>query len=231
MDAAGRNRELTVSEALAQRRSVRGFLPDMVERSTVEAILTDARRAPSGANLQPGRFVALTGAPLRALSEALAEAIAEGRPQVAEYSYFPKKMPPELKARQRAAGYALYEALGIEKRDLEGRRRQFDLNYRFFDAPVGIIVTIDRDMGKGCFMDLGMAIMALLASAEARGLASCGLGAIAHYGDVAHEALGLPEEELVVCGIALGRADPAHPANGVRTEREPLEVFAELRGF
>lgn len=224
-------RELSVSEALAQRRSVRGFLPDPLERGTVEAILTDARRAPSGANLQPGRFIALTGAPLRALSAKLAEAIAEGRPQVAEYSYFPKKMPPDLKARQRAAGYALYEALGIEKRDLEGRRRQFDLNYRFFDAPVGIVVTIDREMGKGCFMDLGMAIMALLASAEGRGLATCGLGAIAHYGDVVHEALALPERELVVCGIALGRADPVHPANAVRTAREPLEVFAELRGF
>ncbi|SIO05103.1 nitroreductase [Vannielia litorea] len=231
MDAGPRTRELTVSEALAQRRSVRGFLPDPVARSTVEAILTDARRAPSGANLQPGRFIALTGTPLAALSGALAEAIAEGRPQVAEYSYFPKHMPPELKARQRAAGYALYEALGIERRDLDGRRRQFDRNYRFFDAPVGVIVTIDRGMGKGCFMDLGMAIMALLASAEARGLATCGLGAIAHHGDVVHEALGLPEGELVVCGIALGRADPAHPANAVRTAREPLEVFTELRGF
>ncbi|MFY0635965.1 MAG: nitroreductase [Vannielia sp.] len=230
MEASG-HRAPSVSEALAQRRSVRGFLPEPVTRDTVEAILTDARRAPSGANLQPGRFVALTGSPLKALSDALAEAIADGRPQVAQYSYFPKKMPPELKARQRAAGYALYEALGIEKRDLDGRRRQFDRNYRFFDAPVGIVVTIDKAMGKGCFMDLGMAIMALLASAEGRGLATCGLGALAHYGDVVHEALDLPEDEIVVCGIALGRADTVHPANAVRTAREPLEVFAEMRGF
>lgn len=216
---------------LAARRSTRGFLPRAVHRETVEAILTDARRAPSGANLQPGRFIALTGAPLRALSGALGKAIAEGRPQVAEYSYFPTPMPPELKARQRATGYALYEALGIERRDLDGRRAQFEMNYRFFDAPVGIVVTVDRAMGKGCYMDLGMALMALLTSAQARGLNTCGLGALAHHGDVVHEALALPERELVVCGIALGHGDPDHPANRLRTTREPIEVFAELRGF
>ena len=231
MDGGATRREMTVSEALAARRSTRGFLPDPVSRKTLEQILTDARRAPSGANLQPGRFVALTGAPLKGLSAALARAIAEGRPQVQEYSYMPKPMTPELKARQRGAGYALYEALGIARRDLEGRRRQFELNYRFFDAPVGIVVTIDRRMGKGCFMDLGMSMMALLVSAEARGLATCGLGALAHYGDVVHEALGLPESELVVCGIALGRRDEAHPANSVRTAREPLDSFTEFRGF
>lgn len=218
-------------DLIAARHSVRAYRPDPVPRATLERICAAARRAPSGANLQPGRFHVLTGAPLSALSTALEEAIAAGTPQTSEYSYFPDPMPPHLKARQRAAGFALYAALGIDKRDLDGRRAQFLRNYRFFGAPVGIVVTIERDMGKGCFMDLGMAIMALLLATRAEGLGSTAIGALANYGPVVHEALGLPEEELIVCGIALGHADETAPANQFRTEREDLPAFTSFRGF
>ncbi|MGB3147367.1 MAG: nitroreductase [Paracoccaceae bacterium] len=220
-----------LEQLLATRRSVRGFLPDPVPRPDVERLLRAARLAPSGANLQPGRFHALTGAPLADLCAALVAASDAGRPTVAEYSYFPNPMGPELKARQRAAGYALYSALGIDRRDLEGRRRQFRRNYRFFDAPVGVVVTIQRDMGKGCFMDLGMALMALQIAAEDMGYASCGIGALANHADVVQAHLALPEAEQVVCGMAIGRADPNAPVNHFRTDRDPLEVYATFAGF
>ena len=113
-------------------------------------------------------------------------------------------MSPALKNRQRAAGFALYDALGIARRDVAARRANFDRNYRFFDAPVGIVVTIDRDMGKGCFMDLGLSLMALFLAAEAEGLGSSGIGALANYASVVHGHLGLPADEMVVCGVALG---------------------------
>ena len=215
----------------ARRRTIRGFLPDPVPRAVVADLLTQARMAPSGANLQPGRFIALTGAPLAALVDALLTAIAQNRPTVAEYGYFPDPLPPHLKARQRAAGYALYAALGIERRDMEGRRAQFRHNYRFFDAPVGIVVTINRAMGPGCYMDLGMAIQTFMLAATAQGYATCPIGALASHGDVVHEHLGLPAGELVVCGIALGREDPTAPANRSRTDRAPLDEFTEFRGF
>ncbi len=218
-------------ELLFARRSARAFLKDPVPRADLERILRAARSAPSGANLQPGRFHALTGAPLADLSAALHGAIDAGRPQVAEYSYFPQPMPPELKAKQRAAGYALYAALGVARRDIDGRRAQFTRNYGFFDAPVGIVVTIHPEMGKGCFMDLGMALMALMIAAQGMGYATCGIGALANYADVAHDQLGLGADEMVVCGMALGRADPEAPANTVETARDPLEDFTTLRGF
>ncbi|SEN39246.1 Nitroreductase [Loktanella fryxellensis] len=216
---------------LAQRHSVRAYRPDPVPAADVAAILTAARRAPSGGNLQPGHFLALTGAPFAALKASLAEGIAVNRPPVAEYDYFPDPMPPQFKARQRAAGAALYAALGIAHRDVPGRRAQFARNYDFFDAPVGLVVTIERDMGKGCWMDLGMALMALWLAAEARGLASTGIGALAHYGDLVHAALDLPADRMVVCGIALGHADADAPVNATRTDRAAFEEFAELRGF
>lgn len=223
--------EAEFSKLAARRRTIRGYLPDPVSRAIVADLLTQARRAPSGANLQPGRFIALTGGPLAALVDALQTAITGNRPQVTEYGYFPDPLPPHLKERQRAAGYALYAALGIDRRDVEGRRAQFRRNYRFFDAPVGIVVTIDRGMGPGCYMDLGMAIQTLMLAATARGYATCPIGALASYGDLVHQHLGLPPEELVVCGIALGRENPADPANRSITDRAPLEEFADFRGF
>lgn len=215
----------------AARRSVRGFSSDPVPRAIVEALITTARTAPSGANLQPGRFIALAGPALTALKADLAAAIDANRAPVSEYTYFPDPMPPHLKARQRAAGFALYAALGIDRRDLDGRRAQFRHNYRFFDAPVGIVVTIDRAMGAGCFMDLGMALQTFLLAATDAGLAACGIGALASYADVVHQSLALPADEIVVCGLALGHEDPTHPANTVRTDRAPLAEYAEFRGF
>lgn len=216
---------------LARRRSIRAFTRDPPGREDVETILRLARTAPSGANLQPGRFHVLAGKPLESLVDALQSAVAAGEPQSKEYSYFPDPMPKPLRARQVAAGYALYHALGIERRDIEARRQQFERNYAFFGAPVGIVITIHRNMGKGCFMDLGMSVMTLLLAADDLGYGTTGIGALAHYGPVVHRHLDLPEDELVVCGIALGMPDWNADANQVRTAREDLSVFAKFYGF
>ncbi len=216
---------------MRRRRSIRAYLDRPVTRAMVEDICRLARMAPSGANLQPGRFHALTGAPLADLVAGLGAAAARGLPETLEYSYFPDPMPPELKARQRAAGYALYQALGIGRRDVAERRRRFERNYAFFGAPVGVVVTIDRAMGKGCFMDLGMSLMGFLLAAEDRGLGATGIGALANYGAEAHRLLGLPEGEMVVCGVALGWPDPEAPENRFRTERAELGEFTSFRGF
>ena len=223
--------QTAVERALFARRSVRAYTGAPVPRSDIERICRAARQAPSGANLQPGSFHVMTGAALTALSDALVAAIRDGTPVACEYSYFPQPMPPELKARQRAAGYALYAALGIGRRDLDGRQAQFDQNYRFFGAPVGVVVTIDRRMGAGCFMDLGMALMAFQLAAADMGYATTGIGALANYGPVAHAHLELPADEMVVCGLALGLADQDHPANAFRTAREGVESFTSFRGF
>jgi nitroreductase len=136
-----------------------------------------------------------------------------------------------LKARQRAAGFALYEALGIEKRDLPGRAAQFRRNYQFFDAPVGIVVTLDRRMGPGGFLDLGAALNSFALAAVAAGLASCALGALAKHADVVQDCLALPPSEMVICGIALGFEDTTAPANRTRTTRAPLADYTEFHGF
>lgn len=222
---------ITVHEALQRRRSVRRFTRQPVARDQLARMLRLARRAPSGANLQPGRVHVLTAAPLRTLSQRLCKAFAEKDTRPEEYGYFPDPMPDHLKARQRAVGYALYNSLGIARRDIRGRLAQHQRNFQFFDAPVGMIVTIEAGMGEGCFMDLGMFLQSLFLAAEGEGFATCGIGALASYPHVIRDTLQLPDTERVVCGIALGYADATAPENQFATERADLTEFADFRGF
>lgn len=223
---------LPTFESLARdRKSVRGFKPDPVPLSPLKKILETARTAPSGANLQPGRFVAMTGPPLRDFCDTLAVAIDQGLIAAEAYSYFPEPMPKYLRQRQVKVGADLYAALGIDRKDADARRSQFMRNYRFFDAPVGIIATIDARMGKGCFMDFGMMLQTLLLAAQAEGLATCGIGAMSSYGPFIADQLGLDAHEMVVCGVALGYEDPDAPVNNFRTDRLHLNRYARFEGW
>lgn len=222
---------LTVEQALQQRRSTRCFLDKPIDKKLLEEILISARRAPSGANLQPGFIKVLQGRPLAQLSDALCKAFDEQDIHPGEYSYFPKPLPAYLKARQREVGYGLYHSLGIEKRDITGRKRQHRKNFCFFNAPVGLIVTIERTMGKGCFMDLGFFLQSLLLAATGKGIASCGIGALANYPHIVQQQLELPDNEMVVCGIALGYADPEAPENRFDTPRAELTEYTDFLGF
>ncbi len=218
----------TYAELARSRRSVRGFLPDPVPPALLESLLQTARQAPSGANLQPGRFWALQGAARERLSAALCAAVRSGQPEREEYGYFPQPMPMQLRKRQVASAQALYRSLGVARGDAAARQQQFERNYRFFDAPVALLVTIDRDFGSGGFMDLGLCLHGLLMAAHAAGLGACAIGALASYPEIVRGELGLPHSEVVVCGMALGWPDPQAPVNQAQTEREPLAQYFQV---
>lgn len=217
--------------ALDRRRSTRRYLSTPVSQAQIERILVRARRAPSGANLQPGFVRVLTGDAKHQLSQQLLQAFWQGSPQQEAYSYFPKPMPAYLKARQRAVGFALYASLGIDKRDTDARKQQHARNFKFFDAPIVLLVSIDSDMGAGCYMDLGMLVQSLFLAAEDEGLATCGIGALASYPDLIKTQLQMGDGETLVCGIALGYADPDAPENQWQSERAPLAEYSEFIGF
>ena len=166
-------------ELCAERRSMRGYLPTPVAPEVLEQLLVCARKAPSGANLQPGSFTWVRGAAREALSADLVRAWRGGEAEVEDYDYFPKPMPMTLRKRQVAAAQALYGALGVAREDRAGRDAQFERNFRFFDAPVALIVTLEHGFGSGGYMDLGMALYGLMLAAQAQGLASCAIGAMA----------------------------------------------------
>lgn len=212
-------------QVVRARHSVRAFLPRAVPPVWVAQILEEARLAPSGANLQPGRFWQVQGQARAALSAALVSAWEAGEAGREDYAYFPVPMPMHLRKRQVAAAQALYGSLEVARADAVGRRQQFARNFTFFEAPVALVVTIERGFGSGGFMDLGMCLHALMLAAQARGLTSCAIGALASYPDVVRRVLPLPQDEQVVCGMALGWPDEQAPVNATRTARLPLTDF------
>ena len=224
------NAALSFPQLLTDRRSVRAYLPTPVSETALHDVLMQARQAPSGANLQPGAFVQVRGVMRDALSADLVEAWRHGREEAEDYSYFPKPMPHTLRRRQVAAAQALYGALGVARDDRAGRDAQFERNFRFFDAPVALIVTMPHDMGSGCYMDLGMTLYGLMLAAQAQGLATCAIGALASYPNLIRQHLALDATSHIVCGIALGYADPDAPVNQTQTTRCALGDYFKVLG-
>lgn len=215
-----------VDEVLGSRRSVRAFLPDPVDERTIRDILAVAARAPSGTNMQPWKVYVTTGAVKQRLSDAILNSgIRAEKAEWDEYKYYPDHFFEPYLARRRAVGWGLYGLLGIGRRDVERMRAQHDRNFVFFDAPVGMIFTIDRNLNQGSWIDHGMFLQSVMIAARARGLHTCPQAAFAPFHRQIRPVLGLSEEEIVTCGMALGYEDMAKPENALRTERAALEEF------
>lgn len=218
-----------VMAVLQQRRSIRAFLPAAVPDALLEQLLQTARRAPSGGNLQPGQLIAVRGAARERLTTALLQDFENQVPECEDYAYFPRPMPMQLRKRQVASAQALYGALGVTRDDRPGREAQFARNYRFFDAPVALVVTIDSHYGPGGYMDLGMTLYGLQLAAAAMGLGSCAIGALASYPATVRRVLNLPESKHIVCGMAVGWPDEDAPVNQTQTTRAPLGEWFQVK--
>ncbi len=219
-----------VDRAITTRRSVRAFLPRAVPRATVERILAVAARAPSGTNTQPWKVYALAGEAKARFTRAIAAAFDAGA-STREFDYYPTKWFDPYLARRRKIGWDLYGLLGIGRGDKEKSHAQHRRNYVFFDAPVGLVFTIDRELETGSWLDYGMFLENVMIAARARGLDTCPQASWMEFPQQVAEALGLPGNEQVVCGMALGYADPDAIENRLVTEREPVSGFARFEGF
>jgi nitroreductase len=217
----------TVDEAIVSRRSVRAFLPDPVDESVIRDILAVAARAPSGTNMQPWRVYVVTGERKHELSKAILNSGMRAEKAVwDDYKYYPDQFFEPYLSRRRAVGFGLYGLLGIGRREVERMREQHDRNFVFFDAPVGMIFTIDRRLNKGSWIDHGMFLQSIMIAARGRGLHTCPQAAFAPYHQVIRPLLDIPDEEVVVCGMAIGYEDETKPENGLRTERAGVDEFA-----
>jgi nitroreductase len=220
------DRKTVVDEAITSRRSVRAFLPRPVSEKQIREILEVAARAPSGTNMQPWKAYVTTGETKRKISDAiLSSGIRAEKAVWDEYKYYPDQFFEPYLTRRRKVGFDLYGLLGIGRREVERMREQHDRNFSFFDAPVGMIFTIDRRLNKGSWIDLGMFLENVMIAARARGLHTCPQAAFAPYHRQIRPILGIPDEEIVVCGMALGYEDESKPENALRTERAPLDEW------
>jgi len=220
-----------VDQIITERRSVRAFLPDLVASEDIQRILEVASRAPSGSNTQPWKVYVLTGDSLTQLSEKILHAHqhpSAEEPHTEEYNYYPVKWVSPYLERRRKVGWDLYALLGLARENKQGMHAQHGRNYAFFDAPVGLIFTIDRVMEQGSWLDYGMFLQNIMLAAKARGLDTCPQAAFTQYHKIIREQLQFPENEMLVCGMALGYADTSKVENTLVTERESVSVFVKF---
>lgn len=218
-----------VDAAITSRRSIRAFADTPVAREDIEAILKVAARAPSGTNIQPWKAYVLTGAIRQKLSNEILKAYFDpehAKQHIEEHPYYPKKWISPYIERRRKVGWDLYSLLKIDRDNKDGMRAQLARNYAFFDAPVGMIFTMDRVMEIGSWLDYGMFLQNIMIAANCRGLSTCPQAAFATYHKIIAKILGLPDNEQIVCGMSLGYAAPDKIENTLLTEREPVSNFA-----
>lgn len=203
-------------------------MPKPVSRDEVIAILEVAARAPSGTNMQPWKVYVVGKPKIDAIYETIMDSgIKPERAVWDDYQYYPKRFVEPYLARRRDLGAALYSLLGIEKRDVQKMREQFNRNFKFFDAPIGLFVTIDRRLEVGSWLDLGMFIQNILIAAQGRGISTCPQAAFAPFHKQIRPLVDIPDEEILVCGIALGYEDKEKIENGLRTLRAPTGTWVK----
>lgn len=220
-----------VEDAIVSRRSVRAYQNRPVPRELIDRILNLAARAPSGTNTQPWKVTVLTGASQQSLTDKILAAYnnAEERAQHTEaYDYYPAQWVSPYIDRRRKIGWDMYGLLGLTKDNKAGMHEQHAQNYRFFGAPVGLMFTIDRVMGKGSWVDYGMFMQTLMLAARAHGLDTCPQAAFNQYHRIILPHIGAGPEEELICGMSLGYPDNTPPVAQLKTEREPASGFTRF---
>ena len=217
---------IDVDDAILGRRSVRAFLPEVVERATVAHILAVASRAPSGTNTQPWNVHVIMGAAKERLSQAVLDAHYDPNIENSnERLYYMREWREPYIARRRKIGWDMYGLLGITRGDKQKMHDQHARNYNFFDAPVGLIFTIDKEMYWGSWLDYGMFLQNVMLAARGQGLETCPQAAFAGYHAIVRECLGLPDTDAVICGMSLGKEDTSATVNKLETVREAVADF------
>ena len=221
-----------VDAAIHSRMSVRAFLPKAVPRETLEHLLAIASRAPSGTNTQPWKVYVLQGGSRDSLVGKVCAAhdAIRANPELAvqykeEYDYYPEKWVSPYIDRRRENGWGLYGLLGIGKGDKDKMHAQHQRNYQFFDAPVGLMFTLDRVMGRGSLVDYGMFMQNIMVAARGHGLHTCPQAAWNGFAKIILPHIGAGDDEMLVCGMALGYADESALVNTFRTPRVGVQAF------
>lgn len=222
---------MNVDEAIKARVSIRAFKPDPVPEALVREILEVARWAPSGGNLQPWKVIAVAGAERATVCALSKQALMSGVNEAAAYPPYPLNLWEPYRTRRFKSGEDMYALLDIPREDRPRRLQNFARNYDFFDAPVGLFFIIDRRMGHAQWTHMGMFMQCVALAALERGLTTCMQEAWAAVRETLAKHFALPDEEMIVCGMAMGYADMSRPVNTLRTERVDVDEFAILRGF
>lgn len=224
-----------IDQVIQSRHSVRAFLDQPVHVNMIKEILAVAARAPSGTNTQPWKVYVVTEQKRQDIVKQVCDAQKEINTHPSRsadhqetFAYYPQTWKSPYIDRRRQNGWALYRLLNIQRGEKDKMAAQQLRNFKFFDAPVGLFFTVDQSMGIGAKMDIAMFMQNIMLAAKARGLDTCPQAAWNHFHSIILPLLGADEDEELVCGMALGYADPKAQVNQLETPREAVEDFAHF---
>lgn len=221
--------DMSLIDSIYQRRSVRGYLDKEVPEDTLNRILEIAQQAPSNCNVQPWLVSIAKGNLKKTISQQMLGRIKDGVEPSPDYPYR-GTFRGDYRRKQVDCAVALYNEMGIERSDKEGRQRAVLRNFEFFEAPYMAFIGMDQEFGTTVALDVGMYAQNLMLTLVAFGLHSCPMGTMRQYPDLVREAFGLPEEHRILFGIAFGYEDPEVPANRTRVGRDPIASNVAIRG-
>lgn len=214
---------MNVTDAVMRRKTIRDFLPDPISNDTIAELLTTTSRAPSGGNLQPWEIYVINGESMADFRTHMATA--ENTTEM-EYDIYPPSLWDPYRTRRFAVGEQMYATIGVDRDDKAGRLQQFSRNMDFFGAPAAIFCFVDRKLGPPQWSDLGMFLQTFMLLAEEAGFQTCPQEAWAAAHTQVRSFTGAPDELMLFCGVAIGKANPDHPINSLVSERAPLDEFA-----
>lgn len=219
---------MKIEDALKLRKSVRAFLDKDIEPEKIRAILSAARHAPSGANMQPWQVAVVSGEMKIRLQTEIEECFRNEIRGNADFQYYPKTWINPYKRRRVLCGRQMYNALAIQRHDKQKRLDQWAANYRSFDAPVMLLFFMDGTMQTGSFLDCGMFLQSIMLTALDHGLSTCPQASLSEYPEIIKRTLDYPQDSTLVCGMALGYEDTGAVINHYRTPREDVETFTRF---
>ncbi|OSS42283.1 Nitroreductase [Desulfurella amilsii] len=216
---------MTVLEAIKSRKSTRAFLDKPVEKEVLYKLFDIARFAPSGHNVQPWEILVLTGQTKNKLSDALVEAVKSSVERQYDYIYEVKDMPQYIKDRRRACNTRVFEFKNLDPKDKVALQEHILENFRFFNAPVELLLLREKNLGENTFIDIGIMAQTIMLLALEFGLASCPKTSIAAYAPVIKKTLNIPDTKMVIMSISLGYPDNNAYINKLTMDRIAVGDF------
>ncbi|VAX13380.1 Nitroreductase [hydrothermal vent metagenome] len=216
---------MDILQAISGRQSIRAYLDTAVDKKIIHEILDTARWTPSGVNIQPWQVIVVQGKTRQTMGDRIIAARENGQKENPDYDYYPEKWVEPWRSRRLQCGLAMYKVLEISREETEKRKQAWYRNYHFFGAPVGLLFFLDKNLGSGSLLDMGLFLQSIMLAARHYGLATCPQAALAEYPDIVRDTLQLSSEQHLIGGMALGYADMSQPINQYRLPRREVEEF------
>ena len=222
---------MDVIQAVLGRYSVRSFKRDAIPKETIMKILQPATRSPSGGNTQPWEIFVASGATMERIRSEYVERFRQGvqwEPEM-EGATTPARLPASFIERFSQLQAERASLLELDPQDPAVRKTNMEEGARFYDAPVLVVLCMDRSVHLSAVFSVGMLAQTVCLTAFNFGIGSLIAGNFVGYPDLLHKELQIPDDLMIVIGIGLGYQDDKSLINTFRSSRRPISEVVRYK--